>query len=48
MSIILGMIIADAGYLGKGLFNQAREKGIHLFTCVKASEKNYDKRTRRF
>ncbi|MCG2694890.1 IS982 family transposase [Candidatus Parcubacteria bacterium] len=36
---IFGMIIADAGYIGKNIFTKAKEKGIHLFTCVKANMK---------
>ena len=34
---IFGMIIADAGYLGKELFERARNLNKHLFTAVKAN-----------
>ena len=34
---IFGMIIADAGYLGKELFEKARDLNKHLFTAVKAN-----------
>lgn len=36
---IFGMIIADAGYLGKELFEKARNFNKHLFTAVKANMK---------
>ncbi len=36
---ILGMIIADAGYVGKNWQEKAQKKGIHLFTAVRANMK---------
>lgn len=36
---IFGMIVADAGYLGKELQERARYFGKHLFTAVKANMK---------
>lgn len=36
---IFGMIVADAGYLGKEFFEKARNSGKHLFTAVKANMK---------
>ncbi len=36
---IFGMIIADAGYIGKNWQDKARDKGKFLFTCVKKSMK---------
>jgi transposase len=36
---IFGMIIADAGYVGKNWFAKARGLGKHLFTAVKANMK---------
>jgi transposase len=36
---VFGMILADAGYVGKKVFQEAWEKGIHLFTCVRANMK---------
>lgn len=36
---ILGMIVADAGYLGKKFQEKARNLGKHLFTSVKANMK---------
>ena len=38
-SDILGMIIADAGYVGKNWQEKAKKKGIHLFTAVRANMK---------
>lgn len=36
---IFGMIVADAGYLGKDLQEKARDLNKHLFTAVKANMK---------
>lgn len=36
---VLGMIIADAGYIGKKWFEKAKSAGKHLFTAVKANMK---------
>ena len=36
---MLGMIIADAGYIGKNWFEKAKNLGKHLFTAVKANMK---------
>ena len=36
---IFGMIIADAGYLGKNWIDKAQSLGKHLFTAVKANMK---------
>ena len=36
---VLGMIVADAGYIGKNWFDKARQTGKHLFTAVKANMK---------
>ena len=36
---IFGMIIADAGYVGKNWINKAKNLGKHLFTAVRANMK---------